>query len=129
MSTDTLFNSVALVDKSGSLRAISPRNSDIIGQKLTSQASRQALELQKPLMSEPYKAVTNRLILLVSHPVFDGNGSYNGFISGTIYLQEPNSLKKYWVSNRRPLTAPIIMSSMQQAISSIIQTLNVLGKM
>lgn len=94
MSTDNLFNSVALVDKSGSLRAISPRNSDIIGQKLTSQASRQALEQQKPLMSEPYRAVTNRLILLVSHPVFDANGSYNGFISGTIYLQEPNSLKK-----------------------------------
>jgi diguanylate cyclase (GGDEF)-like protein len=94
MSTDNLFNSVALVDKSGSLRAISPRNSDIIGQKLTSQASRQALELQKPLMSEPYRAVTNRLIILVSHPVFDANGSYNGFISGSIYLQEPNSLKK-----------------------------------
>ncbi len=94
MSTDNLFNSVALVDKSGSLRAISPRNSDIIGQKLTSQASRQALELQKPLMSEPYRAVTNRLIISVSHPVFDSSGNYNGFISGSIYLQEPNSLKK-----------------------------------
>ncbi|SFK94354.1 diguanylate cyclase (GGDEF) domain-containing protein [Paenibacillus sp. 1_12] len=94
MSTDNMFNSVALVDKTGLVRAVSPGNLDIVGQKLTSQASRQALELQKPLMSEPYKAITNRLIILVSHPVFDLNGNYNGFISGTIYLQEPNSLKK-----------------------------------
>jgi diguanylate cyclase (GGDEF)-like protein len=94
MSTDNFFSSLALVDESGILRSISPSNKGIIGQKLSSLPSQQALETQKPTMSQPYRAITNRLIVLISYPIKDVNGNYKGFIAGTIYLQEPNGLQK-----------------------------------
>lgn len=47
-----------------------------------------------PLISQPYiSKVTNKLIILISIPVFDDKGEYFGFLGGTIYLSEDNSIK------------------------------------
>ncbi|MFC3802938.1 diguanylate cyclase [Cohnella sp. GCM10012308] len=90
----SFFNSLALVNENGKITAASPDNGDLVGQVLKSAAARQAMTERKPLVSEPYVAVTNRLIVLVSHPIFDGDGTYRGFICGTIYLHGSNVLDK-----------------------------------
>lgn len=90
----SFFNSLALADENGKVTAASPDNGDLVGHVLKSVAAKQALTERKPLVSEPYVAVTNRLIVLVSQPIFDGDGTYRGFISGTIYLHDNNVLEK-----------------------------------
>ncbi|MEK0312695.1 sensor domain-containing diguanylate cyclase [Cohnella sp. 56] len=89
----SFFNSIALVDDKGKITAISPNKGDLVGQLLTSAAAKQALSERVPLVSEPYVALTKRLLVLVSYPIFDADGTYRGFVSGTIYLHESNVLQ------------------------------------
>ncbi|CAI6065003.1 sensor domain-containing diguanylate cyclase [Cohnella sp. JJ-181] len=86
----SFFNSIALVDEHGKVKAISPDNGDLVGQVLTSVSVQQALRERQPLVSEPYVAVTKRLIVLVTYPIFDEQATYRGFVSGSIYLDEGN---------------------------------------
>lgn len=88
------FNSVVLVDRSGYVQFTSPEALGIKGTVLTSEETKQALNVRKPLISKPYRASTDRLIILVSHPVYGPSGEYEGFLGGSIYLQEPNILNK-----------------------------------
>lgn len=88
------FNSVILVNSSGVVTVTSPEALGVIGTKLTSAPVREALAEKKPLISNPYTSVTNRLIVLATYPVFDSDGHYAGFIGGTIYLQESNVFHK-----------------------------------
>ena len=87
------FNSVVLVDKSGVVTSTSPEALNVKGTKLKSEQSRQALEQRKPLISAPYKAVTGRMIVMASYPVYR-SGEYAGFLAGSIYLQESNVFQK-----------------------------------
>lgn len=89
----SFFNSIALVDDKGKITAVSPYKGDLVGQVLTSAAAKQALSERVPLVSEPYVALTKRLLVLVSYPIFDADGAYRGFVSGTIYLHESNVLQ------------------------------------
>jgi len=87
------FNSVFHADETGKILAITPGNSGIaIGNQLTSVASYQAIATKKPMISKPYTGLTGRLIILITHPVFDTAGRYRGFIGGSIYLAERNVL-------------------------------------
>lgn len=88
------FNSTVIVDPNGIVQATSPSTLNLIGQQLTSEPATESLKSRKPLMSEPYLAVTQRLIVMVSHPIFGRSGEYRGFIAGTIYLQETNVFQK-----------------------------------
>lgn len=88
------FNSVAIISSDGVVMSTSPSTLQLVGQKLTSAQAHQALQQRKPLISEPYRAITGRLIVMVSHPILDVDGTYRGFISGTIYLQEENVFQK-----------------------------------
>ncbi|OPA75389.1 diguanylate cyclase [Paenibacillus selenitireducens] len=90
MNTNHYFNSIVIVNVDGTVVSTSPNNLGLIGEKLNSNAAQKALELKAPLISEPYQAVTKRLIVLVSHPIFDSEGNYKGFVAGSIYLQQPN---------------------------------------
>lgn len=87
------FNSVVLVDKSGVVMSTSPEALNVKGKKLTSAHTRQALELKKPLISAPYRAVTGRMIVMASYPVYR-SGEYAGFLAGSIYLQEQNVFQR-----------------------------------
>jgi diguanylate cyclase (GGDEF)-like protein len=89
------FNSIFIVDENRNIQALSPAHTGVhVGEKLTSEASIRAIELKKSFISEPYTAHSGRLILLVSSPIFNENGTYAGFVGGTIYLQENNALNQ-----------------------------------
>ncbi len=87
------FNSVLIVDKSGVVLATDPELG-ITGKKLTSTGSQLALEKQRSLISSPFTGQTGRLLINISEPIFDVENTYAGYISGTIYLNEPNILNQ-----------------------------------
>ncbi|OES45871.1 hypothetical protein BA724_02430 [Domibacillus iocasae] len=87
------FNSIFFVDSNRVIQHISPADTGLkAGTQLTSEVSIEAVKLKKPYISNPYLATSERLILLISSPVFDKEGVYKGFVGGTIYLEEDNVL-------------------------------------
>lgn len=83
-----LFNSVIFVGDSALVLATSPESLNLVGVHLTSQTSKMAIKNKKPFISKPYKSAMGNLIILLSHPVFNNDGKYLGFIGGSIYLKE-----------------------------------------
>lgn len=96
------FNSIVIADANRVVQAYSPHNIGIsIGDKLDSKQSEEAVITKTPFISEPYRTTkTGRLIILVSAPIVDHDGTYKGFVGGTIYLEEENvlstTLKKHF---------------------------------
>lgn len=86
------FSSVMMLDAQGTALAISHPVQHLLGKKLQNYGAAQALKERRPLISQPYISVTDHLVVLVTHPVFDAQGHYLGFIGGSIYLQEDNIL-------------------------------------
>ncbi|ERK13752.1 GGDEF family protein [Pantoea sp. AS-PWVM4] len=86
------FNSVAIVDTDGVVKAISPESMMLKGMHLTSQASREALAKRQPMVSKPTLSVANNLIVFVSWPIWSNDGRYLGYIGGTIYLKKKSIL-------------------------------------
>lgn len=101
LQSTSYFNSTWYVDASGSIVATAP-DINFEGRKLSSSGAMEALEKKMPLVSEPYTGATGRLMILVSVPVTDQSGLYAGYLGGTIYLEEYNSLKT--VLGQHPLT-------------------------
>ena len=87
-----MFNSLVLADEAGVVAASSPANLGIDGKRLTSKAAAEALRARVPCMSQPYVAITGRLIVLITEPIYGQDGAYQGFLAGTVYLQEDNVL-------------------------------------
>ncbi|ROT46318.1 PDC sensor domain-containing protein [Pusillimonas sp. NJUB218] len=88
--TDT-FNSVVIADETGLVLATDP-NLGLQGQTLSSEGSILARQVRAPLISPPFVAQTGRLLITISHPIFDNSNVYRGYISGTIYLQQASIL-------------------------------------
>lgn len=86
------FNSLTVVNSKGVVIATSP-DLDITGVKLESSGTLEALANKEATISSPYTAATGRRILLVSVPLWSMNREYLGFLGGTIYLQDENSLQ------------------------------------
>lgn len=86
------FNSVIIVDSHGKVMATSPPDLGLSGKLLDSVGAQQALALRQPLISPPYVSQTNRLIIFLSNPIFSPSGRYLGYVGGSIYLHESNSL-------------------------------------
>ena len=82
------FNSVAVVDASGVVKAISPESLMLQGMHLTSDASREALSARQPAISKPTISAANNLIIFVSWPIWSRDGHYLGYVGGTIYLKK-----------------------------------------
>lgn len=101
LKSTSYFNSTWFVDSNANIVATAP-DIDYEGKRLTSSGALEALEKKTPLVSEPYFGATGRYMILVSVPVFDHSGRYMGYLGGTIYLQEYNSLKT--VLGQHPLT-------------------------
>ncbi|HCN71412.1 MAG TPA: diguanylate cyclase [Pusillimonas sp.] len=87
------FNSVLIVDKNGVVLATDP-NLGITGQTLSSASNQLALEKRRPMISPPFRGQTGRLLINISVPIFDSDNAYAGYISGTIYLNQPNILNQ-----------------------------------
>lgn len=83
------FNSVLIVEADGTVVAVSQNLQQLMGGKLRSEGSIQALKERQPLISQPFKSVakTDRSVVFISHPVFDAQGTYLGFVGGSIYLR------------------------------------------
>lgn len=93
LTSTNFFNSVFLVDKEGKIVRSAP-HFDLEGVKIDTFGVNEAINKKMPLISQPYiSKVTNKLIILISIPVFDDKGEYFGFLGGTIYLSEDNSIK------------------------------------
>ncbi|MCI1696421.1 sensor domain-containing diguanylate cyclase [Aneurinibacillus aneurinilyticus] len=86
------FNSIIITNAQGEILATSPQSLQIKGKMLVSPGGQQALKEKKPLISKPYTAITGRLVIFISHPIFDKRGNYLGLVGGTLYLKESNIL-------------------------------------
>ncbi|MGE7988469.1 diguanylate cyclase domain-containing protein [Lysinibacillus fusiformis] len=88
-----MFNSVVITNAEGLVLSVSPPSIEIKGEVLTSIGAQEALAKKIPLVSKPYEAMTGRLIIFISHPIFSASNEYLGMVAGTIYLKELNALK------------------------------------
>lgn len=95
------FNSVFITDENGVIQLLSPSvvqykdgETVDIGTKITSDTVKKALSMKKAFTSAPYRATSGQLIMLVSAPIFDDAGNYQGLMGGTVYLESENILKK-----------------------------------
>jgi sensor histidine kinase regulating citrate/malate metabolism len=87
------FNSIFIVDTNRVIQHVSPFEAGLTtGSKLTSETSIEAIKSKEPFISDPYLATSGRLILLISSPIFSEEGTFKGFVGGTIYLEEENVL-------------------------------------
>lgn len=86
------FNAVIITNAQGRVRTTAPNTGVLVGQKLESPGARQALGERKPLISSPYVSALGTLVVLISHPIFDADGTYLGYVGGVIYLKELNIL-------------------------------------
>ncbi|GMX61931.1 sensor domain-containing diguanylate cyclase [Paenibacillus elgii] len=82
------FNSVVIVAENGEILASSPQTLDVVGKMLDSTGGKQALTGKRSLISKPYVSITGRLIIFISHPIFDEGGNYLGLVGSTLYLKE-----------------------------------------
>ena len=83
-----MFNSVLVVSDGAVVLATSPESLGLVGLHLNSSASKLAIEAKKPFISAPYKSASGNLIILLSHPIYDKNSNYIGYVGGSIYLKE-----------------------------------------
>lgn len=94
-ANEQYFNSIVITDSNRHIKAVTPDQTySLLGSQLTSNASLQAVNMKVSLISEPYVATTGRLIVLMSSPIYDSQGQYQGFAGGTIYLQKDNVLSR-----------------------------------
>jgi len=87
------FNSVLVVDLGGRVLATSPQTLHLKDVTLRSAGNREALKRRAPMVSDPYDSATGRLLIALSHPIFNADGTYLGYVSGTIYLRERSILQ------------------------------------
>lgn len=86
------FNSVIIVNSQGTVLTTSPPDLGLTGKILDSVGASQALSLRKPLISPPYVGLTGRLIIFMSYPIIGPSDQYLGYVGGSIYLHQNNSL-------------------------------------
>lgn len=99
-ANNNYFNSLFITDSNGVIQLISPAvvqfnhgNQVTAHLKVESEAVRRSLALKKPFISEPYEALSGQRILLMTAPIFDAAGQYQGMVAGTIYLESDNVIK------------------------------------
>lgn len=88
------FNSLAWVDETGLVRSLSPVGIGLKGTRIDSGETKKALDAKEPTLTKPFIGPSKRLVLLLSHPLYDRDGNYKGIIAGTIYPQEINVLNE-----------------------------------
>ncbi|SEJ14659.1 diguanylate cyclase (GGDEF) domain-containing protein [Pseudomonas linyingensis] len=86
------FNSVLVVDATGTVLATSPQTLQLVSRQLKSPGALQALREQRPLISAPYISAAGNLVVNISHPIRDRQGHYLGYLGASIYLQQNNIL-------------------------------------
>lgn len=86
------FSATGVIDNTGNLKASSSRRPDQTGNTLHTEGVKLALTRKAPTISPPYYNSNGQLTIAISQPIFGPSGRYLGFVSGTIYLGQANSL-------------------------------------
>lgn len=86
------FNSIIITNAEGKILATSPENLNFRNKFLNSEGGKQALTEKRTIISSPYVGISDRLVILISTPIFDVNQNYLGLVGGTLYLKEFNVL-------------------------------------
>lgn len=74
------FNSLTWIDETGLIRSIAPSSIGLKGQIITTEETKKVLESKKPALTPPYVSSSGCLIMLMSQPLYDKNGTYKGMI-------------------------------------------------
>jgi diguanylate cyclase (GGDEF)-like protein len=90
----TSFNSVAVVDRAGVVRATAPFSLSIQGKRLDSVGAHEALRNRAATVSSPYLSAAGNLVVFISQPITSSNGSYLGYVGGTLHLKHDNTLRQ-----------------------------------
>lgn len=93
LQTDS-FNSVLVADNTGVIQALYPEGLSLVGHRLETLGAQMALNDRRPLITKPYVAASNNLIVGISQPIFGADTRYLGYLHGTIYLQHKNVLNR-----------------------------------
>ena len=104
------FNSIFITDRNGIIQLMSPRLIEFkdretvvrvqAGQKIATDIVNQVLSTEKPYISQPYISASGTLLILVAAPVVNGSDVVEGVMAGTIYLQDENTIKTVFGSNK-----------------------------
>jgi diguanylate cyclase (GGDEF)-like protein len=92
MESNNFFNGLIVVDAEGNVLAASETLAGLKGTVLTDTTARKALETREPALSAPYRSTDGKLVVLMTYPIYDAEGRYNGYVGGTIHLTEQNVL-------------------------------------
>lgn len=98
-NSSNYFNSLVIINEKGVITNEAPKNLGTVGKHVTTETGKKAISSQKPFLSEPDRATTGRLMVIMSQPIFDKIGNYRGVIAGTLYLQDYNVLTMIFGSN------------------------------
>lgn len=85
------FNSAVVVDTDRKVLAVSPKTVNIKDSVLDSTGAREANRAQRPNITNPYITITGKLVVFISHPLFDEHNIYQGLVAGSLYLQDQNA--------------------------------------
>ena len=104
------FNSIFVTDANGSIRLMSPevinfkeRETPITireGRKINSDIVEKSLTTKKPFITEPYITSSGTLLILVTAPILNESGTFEGLMVGTIYLEGENAIETVLSSNK-----------------------------
>lgn len=86
------FNGVVFVDAQAKVLANAPRSLGAVGLTLDTPEAQQSLAERMPVVSEPFVSVAGNYVVFISYPVYSKDNRYLGYIGGSIYLQQRNSL-------------------------------------
>ena len=67
---------------------------DLLGRQMHSTAAQDAIQTQRPTISEPFQGRSGRWLILYTHPIFSADKRYIGYIAGTLYLHQDNVLDR-----------------------------------
>lgn len=84
------FNSVVIVDAEANILVNAPQTLGLAGKKIETKEGLEGLHSQQPYISDPYMSSTGRELIVLSTPIFNKEGIFQGVVNGTIYLHESN---------------------------------------
>ena len=104
------FNSIFITDADGVIQLMSPkvirfkeRETPVTiraGRKINSDVVEKSLSTKKPFISEPYITSSGTLLILITAPIINESGLFEGVMVGTIYLEDENAIKTVLSSNK-----------------------------
>ena len=88
------FNSSFIVSPQGKVLSASASVPDLLGRQMHNTAAQDAIQTQRPTISEPFQGRSGRWLILYTHPIFSADKRYIGYIAGTLYLHQDNVLDR-----------------------------------